>query len=308
MKNLKHIDADSLDILCNNEFIHNEFIFIPSIKDYIKGKTLTINNVKSIAKMFMLESDNLETTLLHYFTDGNISLNYLTHVDKLSILAQVVIKNSFEPIEICKECSECQTELKTIFNEDVVDFESWKVPSKIVKAEQNNQTFEFELGLPSVIDLKDNENLTTVSNPLAFIKKITINGSEVEDLDSSTKSELLSYLSHTMLKPQDLLDVFESNIDIKIPHRCHECATVNYFEIDETFLWNEVITKFFIGSFQQVIEDEIFITRNSATPINFLGDISYMDFGLYVNKLESSIVKEVEYKRKQQERGNQIIS
>tara|TARA_R110002020_G_scaffold90534_6_gene220459 strand:+ start:3323 stop:4249 length:927 start_codon:yes stop_codon:yes gene_type:complete len=308
MKNLKHIDVDSLDILKTNSFIHNEFIFIPSINDYIKGKTLTINNVKSIAKMFMLDSGNLDTTLLHYFTDGQISLNYLTNVDKLSILTQIVVKNSFDPLELCKDCSNCGSQLKTVFDEEKADFESWKVPRKIVKAEQNGQQFEFELGLPSVIDLKTNEDITIISSPLSYVKKISINGETIDNLEPDTKTEMFSYLSHTILNPVDLIEILKENIDIKIPHRCYECSTVNNFEINDTFLWQEIISKFFVGSFQQVIEDEIFITRNSSTQINNLGDLSYMDFSLYVNKLESSIIKEVEYKRKQLDSGKYTIS
>jgi hypothetical protein len=39
-----------------------------------------------------------------------------------------------------------------------------------------------------------------------------------------------------------------------------------------------------------------------------MGELSYIDFSLYVNKVQSSISRSIEYKRQQMEQGKTIIS
>lgn len=308
MKNTNLINKRNLEILKSNTFSHNNTVYIPTFKKYVPGQSLTVNNLKSIAKMIMLEEEKLEETLLTFFTKGEVDLESITELDKIAILSQVVLNNTLDPLEISKACFSCKELLTAPFSNETIDVETWKVPEKIVKHNKDGIEIEFKLGTPSIADLSLDDKISARTNINCFIKGITVNGEEIEDLSDNNKNVFLNMISHDALDINHILDLEKESIDIPLAKRCHSCGEINKFDINKEFIVNEIVIYFFSNTFQQIVEDEVFLSINSNNALNSMGSLNYIDFCLYVNKVQGAIVAEANYKRDQVNKGNNIIS
>jgi hypothetical protein len=231
MKQKAIICKDSLDLLQNNKFTHKDQIFVPSLSGTIECQALTVNNLKTIAKMFITETPNLEETLLHYITGNSIELNKLNKMDKCAIFGQVVLINLLDPMEIIKDCYHCQVELKKNFDSSVAEFNKWESPSKLVNTDLNGVPIEIELGLPSIIDLQHNPDITIFNEPLAYVKNLKCDNELITDLSMETKQDIFKFFNFDIIsyKIYEEMDKIEKNIEFKIPHRCHNCGEMNFF-------------------------------------------------------------------------------
>jgi len=206
----------SLDINTAMEMLETSFgesmskIYIPSIKQSVEFKPLTVGMQKSISKMSLDFDDDVEYQILKISIlktlclDKELDIEKLTEVDFTSMLAQLRLNNFTEPLKLIIPCinPKCQKSFNLNINiDDIQDrctkFEfQTKDIERTLKINNENMKFKFEITESSIMSnieyqqyitflsndensVIDINNARVLSYPLKFIKNIYINGQQI---------------------------------------------------------------------------------------------------------------------------------
>ena len=254
-------------------------VFIPSLNDHKQFKYLTVADLKTLSKTLLDGDSDVSylalTTLILSNCVEKLDISELTEYDRTAILLTLRGYN-FEDDEYTIQCPQCQTEFNL-----KIDIEGMVKRIKATKkfelvCKNNGIEFKFVLGDPSIktvlefkefikvsSDMKETEDgigfnkeenerfedFMTSFSQMNYIKKIEINGNEVEGftaLNFVDRFKLIDKLPTKIFgalnekiaeidQEQDILEVIKTDIKCINPECKHES---NFFVDVEDFFTN----------------------------------------------------------------------
>ena len=150
--------TDALDVLNKSQGEHLYKVWVPSLKQNLAFRPLTVGQQKTLAKMAIEGEDQFYIgviALIQSVCSEKLDLNVLTEVDKIAILAGIKHNNLVKPMAMELECNneECKINFKhevdlKKFIKDIakVEFETYTETFPT----NSGMIFEIELAYPSI--------------------------------------------------------------------------------------------------------------------------------------------------------------
>jgi len=227
---MKINDVVSLFEKSYSEHIYN--VYIPSLKKEFAFKGTNVGLRKSIAKSIIsLNDTDYQITKLGLIKtlciDNSFSIDSITEIDFISILAQIRNNNVSEPLSLSIKCSKCSGNFNYDLNfNNIIENCNKYVFNNITKIYNKDIKIEFDIKSPKIIDIiklkkyTDDNNIVSANYDLLkyflYINDIKINDECVENfskLDITDKLKLFDNIPDDIIydNKESLVNTIKDN-------------------------------------------------------------------------------------------------